>query len=550
MNGPSAAWYANVWAPLAGTTSTTPIGPGPAPNATGYPSIADIAGMPPPPASVPAPPPPAPPPAAAPGEIMSKAPPPQPNATPVPPAPPAAAPPPTPKAPAEPMGGESFPLRRVSGGAVPAHEVERRGPSLLAAQGVRNQASEDTIARVGERNQDMAEQEYGLALDQERMARAREAAAQQSMAERQQELAERQQDFEDSVAKMGKLGTLNRDRWWASRSTGQKIAGFIEVALSGFNRAPSMIMKRIDDDVKAQEFAFYAAKDQAQAAQTAFGLAMQKYNNADAARAMAKAASLDVVQAQLSQMGAKWKGTEAANRADMALAALQDEKMMQIANGVQFVPARAGGAVFVDPETGVTYTNEQAAAFDKLRRERNFGRQTEAARIGGQLVVEEKKAEHAAAKDSRQHLVTLPNGDTVDAMAPNEATTLRGLATAVSSAQQLVSRAKEIRQGTAWRIPGSAERAQLEAIQSELTLAFKDRGQLGALSGPDMDLARSATGDITSQMPNAEAKLDSFARATDNALKNRVKTIPGAPSTAKGELPPEAAASFKSYGKK
>jgi hypothetical protein len=269
----------------------------------------------------------------------------------------------------------------------PARELDRRGPSLLAAQGARNVASEETIHRIGERNADMAEQEYGLALDQERQARVREAAAQASMAERNEELAQRQADFDSSVKQLGKMGTIDRDRFWASRSTGQKVAGFVELMLSGFRGAPSMLLKRIDDDVKAQEFSYHAARDATQAKQTAFSMAMTKYNNADAARAMARAAAIDVTQAQLAQVSAKWKGTEAANKADIGLAALQDEKMMQIANGIQFIPPQYMGRRFVDPETGFTYNEAEAKAFDAKRRERNFERQKLAATVGGQLEV-------------------------------------------------------------------------------------------------------------------------------------------------------------------
>lgn len=324
---------------------------------------------------------------------------PPPPAAPVPP--PAAAPPSPAPGPAitQPAGarsgGNEYPLLGVPGGGViPEHEFDRRGPSLKGAQGVRNLASAMTIDQVNDRNQGMAQQEYGMALDQERQARAREAAMQQSFAERDEEMAQRQADFDSTVKQLGKMGTIDRDRFWASRSTGQKIAGFVEMALSGFNRAPSMVLKRIDDDVKAQEFAYHATRDTAQAKQTAYAMAMQKYQNADAARAMARAASIDTVQAQLAQMGAKWKGTEAANRADMASAALQDEKMMQIANGVQFIPAQSVGRRFYDPRTGLTYSEAEAKALSAKVDERDFENRKQVAGIGGQLEVEDVKAQN------------------------------------------------------------------------------------------------------------------------------------------------------------
>lgn len=548
MSGPSPAYLANVWASFPPANSTQPM--------ASYPPPPDV-----PPAMLPPagpPPPPLPDPNANEALGMSVM---GPSSTQGPPPPPPA--PPVPSGPAGPpqlanvtgFQPEGFGLVARGGGATPAHEVERRGPSLRGAQDVRNLAYEATIDRVGARNQDMAQQEYAMALDHERSARAREAAQQQSIAERDEEMAQRQTEFDSSVKQASQLGQLDRGRFFASRSTGQKIAAIGELMLAGFRGAPSMVTKRIDDDVRAQEFAYHAARDTVQAQQTAFSMAMQKYQNADAARAFAKAAALDVVQAQMAQLGAKYKGTDAANRADMAMAALQDEKMVQIANGIQFVPRQVQGRVWVD-EDGITYNEAQAREYNKGRIERNAKRGEQTATIGGQLVVEKAKGEHelqkaALTQQRAQHErgVQLPNGDTVQAPTDKEAETIRGLSTAVANAQQLVNEAKDIRSDPSW-IVSPTKAGRLNQIQSELTLAFKDRGQLGALSGPDMDLALNATADLTSVKPGVADRLDAFAKVTNRALQNRVRTIPGTPHTARGELPPEAAADFKAYGKK
>jgi hypothetical protein len=239
----------------------------------------------------------------------------------------------------------------------------------------------------------------------------------------------------------------------------------------------------------------------------------------------------------------------------MAHAALQDEKMMQIAHGIQFLPAQSVGRRWVDPRTGLTYSEAEAKAMSAKVDERDFENRKQVAGVGGQLAVEEVKAGHdmakaqlAQQKDERGLAVALPNGDTVRAPSPAEATTLRNLSTAVSNAQQLVAEAKAIRNDPSWAI-SPTKGGRLKQIEAELTLAFKDRGQLGALSGPDMDLARSATAELTSLMPGVSERLDAFAKVTDQALRNRVKTLPDAPATAKGQLPADAAADFKAYGK-
>jgi len=455
------------------------------------------------------------------------------------------------------LGGEEFGLARVGGGVIPAHELERRGPTLRGAQDVRNQTSEDTIGRVNERGQEAANFDYAIALDSERQALARQQAAQQAAIEQQEEMQQRQADFDSTTKQMSQAGKLDQGRFWASRTTGQKVAGVVEMILSGFTGAPSLVQKKIDDDIKAQEFAYYATRDTANAKQTAFSMAMQKYQNADAARAASRAAAIDVVQGQLAQASAKWKGTETANRADISLAALQDEKMMQIANGIQFIPSMSSGPRFIDPRTGITYSNTEAQKYREQQATRNAARETQVAGIGGQLAVKEvegqnelTKAQIAQATKVKGQNVVLPNGQTIAAPSDKEAETLRGLSTAVSNAQQLVAEAKEIRSHSGWQLSPTANR-RLHGIQSELTLAAKDRGGLGALSGPDMDLTLGMMGKITDPLaPGVETQLDSFANRTNAALRNRVKTIEGAPDNAAGKLSAAAAASFTPHGGK
>ena len=333
--------------------------------------------LPTPPPAPAGPPPPGPDPTLDPVGMVSRAPP-GPSSSQAPP--PAPAPPPQGPPPQGPEGplGPQFDLQRISGGGVQtiaAHETEMRGPSLLRAQGARNEAVQDTVGRVAERGQDQAAIEYATALDQERGARAREQAAAQSLAERDEEMAGRQQDFDQSVKALSKM-SVDPDRFWASRSTGQKISGLIGIALGGLggsNAGMNIINQAIERDIKAQEFAYGAARDTANAKQTAFGMAMQKYGQIDAARSMARAAALDAVIAQTQQMAALSKGTDAQNRADMALAALMDEKAQQVAQGVLFAPARkvATGGMWRG-RFGLTYTDAEAKGIQKEYRGYGF----------------------------------------------------------------------------------------------------------------------------------------------------------------------------------
>jgi len=464
------------------------------------------------------------------------------------------------------MIGNEYHLRPVGGGVIKAHEVERRGPTLLAAQGTRNQMSEDTIDRVEARNEQMANVEQAMALEQERQARVREAAAQQSVAERDEELAGRQADFDGTVKQLGQMGQIDRGRFYASMSTPQKIAGFVELAIAGFRGAPSMILKRIDDDVKAQEFAFYATRDTAQAKQTAFSQAMQKYQNVDAARAVSRAAAIEVTQAQFAQVSAKWKGTESANRADITRAALQDEKMMQAANGIQFVQSQMAARRHYDPRTGLVYSEQEAHAASAKVDERDFENRKQVAGIGGQLKVEEAKGEYdmqkaqlAQQKGQRSLLVQLPGGtmpdgtpvqgETVRAPDEKEASKLRDIVAARNSLASYVDEVLQIRSDASW-LASPTKTRRLEQLSTAMDLEGKNLHELGVLAGPDMTLLSATRGNLKSMMPGIDAQIRNVKTLADTKIRGRTKTYSDATTEAKGELPSAAAADFKAYGGK
>ena len=245
---------------------------------------------------------------------------------------------------------------------------------------------------MGERNARAADTEYQMAVSQERAARLREAAYQQSLAEQDEELQARQDDFDQTARQLSRLGQIDHGRFWASRSTGQKIAGALEVMLSGFTGGQSMIQKRIDDDIKAQEFAYMAGRDAVNAKQSAFSAAMQKYQNANAARLAARVASQDVVAAQLGQIAALNKGNETGNRALEALAQLSNDRMLMIQQGIISMPAQSGGRYWQDPNTGLIYNETEAKALRAKQVEYGQQERIEGGKVGGQLLLQRDKA--------------------------------------------------------------------------------------------------------------------------------------------------------------
>ncbi len=441
---------------------------------------------------------------------------------PAPPPPPGAPPPvPTGGGMAEPEA-PAFPLVRSGGSGVAnvaAKETELRGPQLLQAQGARNAALAGAAQTVGERQNEVAAFEFAHALDQENRANARQDAAQYSTAARADELRQRQNDFDDSVQALSKM-SVDPDRFWASRSTAQKIAGFLSVSLGGFfvgrtgrNPGLEMMNQAIDRDIDAQKFAFQVQRDASQQKQTAFGMAMQKYQNVDAASAMARAAAIDSIQAQLAQAAALQKGTDAENRATAMIAQLQDDKMQQIAQGVAFTPAHqvAVGGTYVDPTTGLKYSDKEAKELAKEYR--GYGAEIGKLNAQGsnQLYLEKVKAgmkkgeesdKGAAAISSQLQQAGVPQARAAAERARAALTKSKG--GAVDSAVRGVAGQ---RIGNAVLGADSAEREQAYADFSNASI----KAMMGNATEAEVDRARAGLG----QASDPEARL----RAIDAQLK-------------------------------
>jgi hypothetical protein len=449
-----------------------------------------------------------------------------------------------------------FPLIRAGGGVVrtPEREMDLRGPTLRGAQGDAADAQLTASDRIAERNQQAAAVEYDMALQQQREAQARQQAMEKAAAERDAEMQDRIADF-DSSTKALSQSAMDPDRFWSSRSTGQKVAGLISVALGGFlqgtrggsNPGLDMLNQAIDRDMKAQEFEYFSRKNQAEGKQTAFAMAMQKYQNVDAAKSMARAASLDAMAGQVGQMRAMYAGTDAANRADATIAQLMDRRKEEIQQGIRFLPSQTvqQGPVFIDPRTGVQYTNKEAQGFSKDFDAAENKRGEIALNTAGSILTEGAKVSASDAKDVAKSIVVLPNGDRVQAPSPTEAGEVRGIAANANEVRRLVDQAKKIRENPKW-VMSPTDGKELKRIQANLVTAFGVAKKLGALSAPDMELSRAASG-ITDQIGfGVSDTLESYAKQTDEAWRARVKTYENAPDSAKGKPP----VSFTKHGGK
>lgn len=443
----------------------------------------------------------------------------------------------------------------VTGGS-PAREVNTRGPQQEALLQEQYMPPLMATENVRERSVQQAAAEQAMHEEHAKQALDRQAAFERQAARRAQEMQILQADYQNTITELSRF-KIDNNRVWNNTSTLDKIGALALVLLGGVGAGPSgnivlqSIMGNIQEDVDKQKDAYQKGLDLAKGQQSAFGMAMQKYNSEDAAYNAALAAGQEAVAAKIAGMSAQWKGTDAQNHADALVGQLASSAIHTRAEGLKYLQPTGGSTkykMFVrgQERPGLATEAGAQAVFDKYQADPAVKGDEQL--LGGaiQANLQDRKAMADAAKTAKQFTVVMPNGEEVNAPDEPTAKQLRKVTAAVNNANSLVNEAREIRKGSAWRIKGSTDRARLETIESELTLAFKERGELGALSGPDMDLARGGTGEITSQFDTANAKLESFSKHTNNALRNYVKTIPGAPPKTSGVMP----GSFTAHGKK
>lgn len=298
----------------------------------------------------------------------------------------------------EPNAGE-FPLTMTQGGGVtPAHEVDLRGPSLKAAQQTQNDATSQAIVATATNSVDTAGQEFQRAQQQERDALMRQAENERATAELADEANRRQADFDQTSKQLANFAWKPDGGYWSNRSVPQKIMSMVGMAIAGFgtpvggrNPAYDAIMQEIDHEVKNQENQYRGLTDAVGAKQTAFSQAMNKYNNVNAARSMARASALDAIAAQSVQTAALWKGTDAANKAITMGALATADRTAQIQQGVRFVLPQALGKLWVDRKTGLSYTEQQAHEVAKEFRAHEQKREEIGLNTAGDIAKEQAK---------------------------------------------------------------------------------------------------------------------------------------------------------------
>jgi hypothetical protein len=259
-------------------------------------------------------------------------------------------PPPQQQGPAEAPADVQF--LGVGGGVRPAGEADIRGPRQNQHLMQSFEAPLAVADRMDLRTSMAAQRESDEYAIQAENAMQREEAAQKVALQRQAQMERLSMDYEDSVQQLGQM-KLDDNRWWANKSTPDKIGTAILAFVGGLavfdpkgdgrNLAYEAIMREADRDIEAQKFDYMVKGEQAKGAHNAFAMAMDRFHNEDAAAGVARAAAIDYSLARLGKVQAEWKGVESQNAADELRAKLLSERERTIAAGIQFVPAKAVG---------------------------------------------------------------------------------------------------------------------------------------------------------------------------------------------------------------
>lgn len=344
--------------------------------------------------------------------------------------------PPPPPPGGAPTGERPAIVQVAGGGYVGPRERSMLGPTQWAALRAANASQESAIGEMAGRTAQEAKNEEAMYMAHARDAQMRADAANAAALQRQEEMEFRIADF-DRTAKQLAQEKINPDRFWASRTTPQKIASFISIGLGGFlagarggsNMGLDMVNDAINRDIAAQEANYKIRREGLEAQSTAFGMAMQKYQSVDAARAFARASAMDAVASEVARQQARWRGTEGANRATAALAELDQQRADQILKGTQFIQ---GG--YVEPKYRLanrigTYTGKEVDAMLGKEEERGFELEKEDRKIAGEIRKETAKNEgedakyiskslesagipetRSAAEQARKALISTPKG--------------------------------------------------------------------------------------------------------------------------------------------
>lgn len=141
---------------------------------------------------------------------------------------------------------------------------------------------------------------------------------------------------------------------------GIALGGFLQGMRGGPNVALDAINTQIERSVAAQKFAHEAKLKSFDAKQSAYKMALEKYGQEDVAQNMARIYMLDKYAAETAKMAATSKSSDAqAVNAKLQGEFAKSKDMLNATNLKLIQVGGGGGRRFVDPRTGLTYSEAE-----------------------------------------------------------------------------------------------------------------------------------------------------------------------------------------------
>lgn len=324
---------------------------------------------------------------------------------------------------------------------------------------------------------------------------------------------------------------IDNDNFWASRSTGQQIAGYLSAAISGWlkpgerNQTIALIERLIAQDIATQK-ANLGREGAAIKAQQ--GLYAQMYALSQDDLEATETATLAYHHSALNTMKALHsrydpRGTTAQQAADQIREYEARTAQMEAQVEQRQFERRQAEAKDLRDEAKIEETNRAAIAREEeaeaSRKSRAYQasqalkQAKEQARLGREhaITMEAKRAategakeDIKAAKVEEKEIRELGVGGLVDPQTgklhkfatPGDATNIRGLKTGLDVSVKLIDRMVYYRKEFKWMSDTvkSKEVRIIHQLFNQLVLNDKDVYQLGVLTGPDVDLLEGAIG--------------------------------------------------------
>ena len=367
---------------------------------------------------------------------------------------------------------------------------------------------EEQAARRAAREQDL-QQEF--ARRKSEGLRADREAADRNLASYETATARARADAQSLIAQAKELGQreVDPDRWWGSRSTGQKIAGFIGAAISGAlapggqNQTLGLINQAIDRDLDAQ---VQSLAGQRAALATQQGLVGDLYRQTGDPLPPPPAAPAAMMQRLDDELGAEMAQYDPRSARVQAMADARAQARQEIAAS----EARIAEAQWKRYTEQAKIDEGQARIAQDERESRRQayttreGQRTQERIAAAQLAAAGKEKEAIRGEKEQERVeqrgvvggLTGKGGGAFVAPTPEDARTIRSTKAAVDQSAALLDRMLLAREKYGWSsdLVKSPEWRAMKGDFAQLLLNKKELDKLGVLAGPDMGLMEAALG--------------------------------------------------------